>query len=1138
MGVQFILGRSGVGKSQYCLNAIIDCLIESSDDGHLVLLVPEQATYQAERAILSDGRIAGYNRLHVVSFERLQFLVCGKNTVKPAISPIGRQMIVHKILRQNKDKLSVLSSSATLPGLARQMADTIAEFCRYSKTPEHIDEFLVDLQSGEQDKLTTLKFSDVNLVFKEYLKFTQDKFLDADNQLANAREILSEVDFLKGAKFWVDGFSGFTLGEFELLAELLKITKDSQIALCLDPAEIDLAKPVLEAGGLSMFYPTQRTYTELFELVTKSKLKLHKPVILNESKRFSLCLGLEHLERNIFANKPAKLSAAESIRIISAPSLRAEVRFVAKQILQLVKKKGFRYRDIAVIASDFDRYEHYMRAYFEDYGVPFFIDKPKALNCHPLVGLISSTLQAIMNDFSCNDIFSYLKTDLGPIECDDVDLLENYCLAFGIGGSNWQSSEEWVVDNVTNSGFDQQRINQLRRGIIEPLIKLRDKLCPDDTGQKTITAREFTKAVFDFLESLQVRQKLQSRTEEAMQNNEQGAADEHRQLYGKVVDLFDELVVVFDEQELTCRDLYSILSAAFSQITMAFIPPTLDQVLVGSIERSRHPNLKAVFLVGATEKQFPSSIKFQSLLTDTDRDTAEKFGLEVAPSNRQTLLERQYLAYIAFTRASNFLYVSYPAVGERGSAVVRSTLLDNVESLFENLCEESIGSEQAGIDSIDNQGELADFLCSEFGKNSDIDRADLLEKICADSQLCQSGKNVRRAINYDNKAQLDKKVIGKIFSTTMQSSATRLTTFAQCPYKYFARYVLRLKERQEFKLRPLDIGSFYHNVLDVFTKQLLAEGKNFSGISDEELLKIFEKTMSKAILEEPFISNFACRTGHNAFIIQSAQENLQSCVIAIAQMIRAGRFKPCASEIGFGKSDEGLGLYEIQLDDGRQLILRGKIDRLDIAESDGQKIALIFDYKKRNANSFNWAGFYYGLDLQLPVYMLAVRNTSNPKYKMHVVAGGFNIPIEVGTEKLSFEKLAEKSEKFNYKAKGIFDGRFASYLDSSTTTGNSQFYNYQIKDGQPYGSYVNRGALKPTDFENLLKFAERKIIELAKRIFAGEISIKPYYLKKSSPCKNCIYRPVCRFDWQINDYNFLEPTGKLNVVEKIGGGNG
>jgi ATP-dependent helicase/nuclease subunit B len=742
----------------------------------------------------------------------------------------------------------------------------------------------------------------------------------------------------------------------------------------------------------------------------------------------------------------------------------------------------------------------------------------------------------VLEGFSYSDIFGFLKTDLVPIERSEVDLLENYCLAFGVTGSDWTSGQEWHFAGQDNERFDEERVNRIRLKASEPLLELRDKLCPVDNPAKTMSAEEFTKAIFDFIDGLGVLETIGSWVEEA---------DEHRQFYDKLLDIFDEFAEVFAGQKETAEDYFAIISSAISQMTLAFIPPTLDQVLVGSIERSRHPDLKAVFLIGATQREFPVPVSFESILTDEDRIAAESADFALAATASQKLAERQYLAYIAFTRPKELLCVTYPSTDEDGSATTRSQFIDNLEALFENLEEESIAGCKNDIRQIHNKDELADLLCSQLGKDAFLTKAkegkqldELLGDIVVDEELADLGSEVLSAVNYDNCAQLNKQIVDALFSKQIKSSATRLGTFAACPYQYFARYILELEEREEFEFEPLDLGVFYHRVLDALLKRLNSDKKDFETISNEELLRLLREQIMKFAGEDAFISNFLRRSAYNGFIINCAAEVLEDCVRAIAEMVRAGSFRPMWSEVSFGETKDSvinIGEYKIKLPDGRVTVLSGKIDRIDVANIDGQNVAIIFDYKRsKYSATFNWSKFYYGLNMQLPIYILAANKAANSKINNAV--GAFFIPVEAPPETTAFTELTKKTERFQHKANGLFNGRFFQHLDS---TNSNKFYNFFVKqDGNQYGYDNISGAIKPDDFEKIMKFTESKFIGFVQEILSGEINVHPYRLSGESACTYCKYKPVCRFDWQINDYNFLESLDKVGALEKIKGNNG
>jgi len=1139
MAVQFILGRSGAGKTSYCVRAIADALAEASEQP-LIFLVPEQATYQAERAILSDERIAGFHRLHILSFDRLQFLLLGKDATRPRLSRIGRQMLVHEILRDVQDDLQVFRSSALLPGFARQMADTVTELHRYAHGADDVADLVAQAGKDQSGRLAELKFADIGLVFRRYCELLEDKFTDPEARVNDACRVVGGADFIRGARIWVDGFAGFTGAELTLLTELLKAADHTCIALCIDPARSNLQKGRPSRDN-SLFEPTERTYLDLLDWAEKAKIPVREPAVLAEAVRFAGCPALAHVEANVFRPGAGLARADEHLRLISAPNLRAEIQFVARQILELVGQRGLRYRDIAVVASDLNQYEHYVRAYFDDNEIPYFIDKRKALNQHPVVELISTALQIVSGGFAHADVFAYLKTGLVPVAAERIDTLENYCLAFGADGRDWTDERPWQFQAGDDGTFDEKEINRVRAEAARPLFALREAVCPDGEAAPTLTAAAFTRAVFDLLDTLGVRETLGRWVQEAHEAGDLTAADEHRQFFDKLVDIFDELTEVFGRDEMAAADYVGILHAAFSQMTLAFIPPSLDQVLVGSIERSRHPNLKAVFLVGATQRQFPVPLPPVGLLTDEDRNAAEAAQFRLAPTTTQSLTERQYLAYIAFTRPSEFLCVSSPSVDEKGSPVVRSHFVDELQSLFDDLETVSIEDEQAGTSSVRNEPELAELLCCCLGRDvfssadggDDDAPAQLWPALRADENYTATTRTVATALTYDNRASLAPGVVAELFGPRLKGSATRLGTFAACPYKHFARYNLELRPRREFKLEPLDLGRFYHEVLDALHKRLATDGQNFATVEQDRLLELLRAQIADLIGRNTFMAHFIARSDHNAFVISSAAEVLEDCVREIAQMVRAGAFRPVVSEVGFGdvrEAEQNVGTFELALPNGRVLALNGKIDRLDVAEIDGKKVALIFDYKRtKTAAHFDWPKLYHGLDMQLAMYVLAVCG-SDGSYADRAV-GAFCMPVECAAGSISLEALAKQADRFGRKASGFFDGRYFEQLDLHVNTGWSQFYNFTVTKGDAqYGRYATSGALKPGDFKAVLQYVRDKIAVLAGEMVAGRVDVHPYRLARQAACAYCDYKAVCRFDWQINEYHLLEPKNKLDVV--------
>jgi ATP-dependent helicase/nuclease subunit B len=1132
MAVQFILGRSGAGKTDLCIRSIAQSLRKNNSPIPLILLVPEQATYQAERAILAQQNITGYSRLHVLSFDRLRFLLLKSGAAHDEISRIGREMLVNKVLMESRDKLKLLAGPAQTVGLAAELTNLIIELHQAAKDAEDLDTLTHTLQKDLPDTITAAKFHDLALIYRLYINQIESKFINPDIQLTKACRKVPDATLLRKAKIWIDGFASFTIQQTQMLAELLKVASDTSIALCLDPDLIDVKNPdPQKLDPLSLFSPTEKTYAELVGIVRKLKLPIKAPVVLKQPIRFSHSADLRHIERHLFdALKPKPVKSDGSIQITPAPNRRTEVIVVARKILHLVRNHQYRFRDIAVIVADLQSYQHYIEAIFTDYRISFFIDRPRPLDQHPIVELITSALQVIINDYSFSDVFAYLKSGLAPIDIDEVDLLENYCLAFGVDHSDFRTETGWSFVTPDDQQFDQDKINRIRQKALRPLQRLKEYLCTN-SPDNLLTPAQFTKALWNFLDELNVHQKL-------CQWAESDPADTlgHRQFYDKLVKIFDELIEIFPAESVPLARYASILSAAFSKLTLKLIPPTLDEVLVGSIERSRHPDLKAVFLLGVTQKQFPQPLSFDSILSDEDRCLAYDNNFVLSDTLQQHLLRRQYLAYIAFTRPSQRLYISYPLTDGDGTKVEPSTFLNSIHSLFLNL-EDTYVTDPSDPADIYTAAELAEIFCKKLAEDGPADQADshqhlqLLKKLQAAPEpvLVNLAGQITEALDYDNQATLRPELTKDFFPEILDCSPSRLQTFASCPYRHFASYMLQLQQRKIFRLEPVDLGTFYHHLLDGLFKRLKKIKKDFASADDDLLKKFCSEQIAELVTNDSFISNFVRRCAFNEYIIASAADTFTDTALALAQMSRAGSFRQIASELRFGFDRDSKFLLTTPA--GHKINLRGCIDRIDSAEINGKKVAVVFDYKKTQTH-LSFSEFYHGLDLQLALYLMALSQIKIQNEKIDSPAGAFYIPIETPGEKASLDELETRSEKFTHKAKGILDGDFAKQLDGTVESNWSDYYNFQVlkKEQTPYGSYKTSGALRPEHFRMVLNFTENKIIQLAEKILQGQIRITPARLNKKSPCSYCIYSALCKFDWQINRYNLLPQIYKTDAL--------
>ena len=1106
MAVQFILGRSGTGKTRLCQNQIIDELVNNGSDRPLILLVPEQATYQAEKSILADGRIAGYSRLNILSFQRLAFMLVGRLNQSRQISPAGQQMAICLIIKRLADRLSIFRHQDFGTGTWQKLVNLIAEFHSYNHSPDDVMELIEKLKRQNSPPNTIRKLEDIHLIYSEYLKFLEHReFLNPDYQLTQVLEKIPLSSIIKGASLWVDGFSDFTSQELAVLAELLRHTSDAKISLCLDPDSIDIDFFVDDITEQTfIFKPTVQTYRKIKdEIISKAKIKLTEPLILRTAHRFADCPAIEHIEANIFNDKSAKIDSGGAIKLTAASDQRSEIEFVAQEITTLTRQHDYRYRDVAVIISGLENYRHLVQAVFDDYAIPFFIDRLEPITQHRLIEFVFSAVNLATRGYNNRDILSFLKTGLVDIDRNSVDTFENYCLAFDINQQDWDGQSRWEYQDQQNS-FDLKFINDVRDKVLNFLKGFRG-----DLFVKPITATSFIQAIDSFFDLHDIKQKLTFNKIEL-----------NCYLLKQLYEMLEQMADIYQDEPVEINEIAEVFLYGLSQLRFAQIPPMLDQILVGSIERSRHPDLKAVFLVGASQKQFPVPLSGQSVLNESDRLLAEHNEFILSGTLRQQLLARQYLAYIAFTRPSQRLYITWPCADDKGAPVQCSYFLSYLRSLFSDNIE-SFYLPCDDIENICSKNHLIDQLCLIAGKDSDDSDFGkmVLSQLCLVEKLADVCEFVSYAVSYNNAALLAGGFIDSYYENNLTTSVSRLQTFASCPFKYYSQYILKLKQRQSLKIKPVDMGDFYHRVIDDVSKKLKNLNLDFASVTFEKLDDILKSSISQCIAGNEFLKSFVSHSKHNLFIINSACDLLKQFVQAIVDQSKVSRFKLDASETDFGFGENSRD-FSITLENGRAVLIRGKIDRVDLVEVDGQRLGIIVDYKL-SGKKIAWDKIYYGLDIQLPTYLLAGKISGR-----FMPAGAFFMPIEI--------KTISDTKTNPFKLNGIFNGCFTELLDSQTTSNSSPYYNFQItaKDGQ-YGYYYRTGILYENDFEKLLVYTEAKIKSIAGDIISGKITITPYRLADQSPCSYCEYKSFCRFDWQINKYNLLDSFKKSQLLEKI-----
>ena len=682
MTVRFILGRAGSGKTTYCLDAMARISKTEPVGAPMIFIVPEQATFQMERELaLRCG--GGTFRAQVLSFQRLAYrMLQMRGGHLPIMSELGRQLALRRILQQEESGLETFRRAAKQPRFCEQLAVQVRELKNYRVEPNALQQFVAEPQCPPRLRG---KLADLSVIYDAYTTFTLDRFTDPEDTLSLLATQLEEGMLPAGTQIWVDGFAGLTEQEFQVIAALFKQAAHIEIALCLDPQNIPE-----HLSEDELFHPTLDTYRRLRQLCGVAGTKAYSPLHLpgdQQDTRFSANPALTHMEQSLH-QLPVKVWQGDvhGVRLVTTAGTRAEVEAVARDILHQVREKGWRYRDIGIVLRDFERYHDLVAAIFADFKIPCFIDNRRTAAHHPLVELLRSALEAAQTNLYSGAVFQMLKTDFFPISRLDADRLENYARAHGIRGSRWVDGQPWTYRLHLSLDETRDTTNTEDENLAE-INKSKDLFASNFSSFLSAVsqsgnqeARQYCTAIWDFLQLLDAQQTLQVWTDADVVAGMMERAAEHRQVWQGVIELLDQTVEIIGNHFLSLQEFYQVMLAGLESLTLGIVPAGLDQVVVGSVERSRQPKLEAAYVLGLSEGDFPARLGEDGLFADEERTTLTGGGINLAPTRRQRLFHEQYLSYIALTRSSRYLWLSCPLADEEGKAKRPS-------SLFAHLCE-------------------------------------------------------------------------------------------------------------------------------------------------------------------------------------------------------------------------------------------------------------------------------------------------------------------------------------------------------------------------------------------------------------------------------------------------------------------
>ena len=1055
MGLRFILGMPGTGKTSLCLQEIGERLDGSAP---LYYLVPEQFSLQSERLLLSNRAAA--TQVQVLSFNRLAFRLFATFGGAPGkmADDLGRQMLLRKVLFEVGGQLTYYKSAADKHGFVETLSDTITEMNHYRVTADDLV-----LRAKNSPSALAAKLTDLALISRTYRELVAGRYLLTDDMLellCKRLETVWDVPLLDGACFWVDGFSGFTPQERHVLKYIMKRAATVSVTLTtaadprLTPPQVTIDKltkqakdaritiePVItltenhrhiSSPGLSVFVSN---FTMLPNQTNKANGKLthsNKPTHIEQKHQLATHCNQSNNSSIVDIQEQACDNKGEDIQLVAAPDRYAAANTAAAYVLQWMHDHNYRFRDIAILCGDRTHYEKILQTTFDRLNIPLFVDTEIDILSHPLTELIRASLDIIVRNYSFESVFRFLKTRMTTLPLQTIDILENYALEHGISSYRWRYT------------FKDPIAEDARQQLLA--------LFPKTRAATKATVQDHCHRIFDMLYALNVPATLQIWYESHMQKGDHATARLHKQIWPKICEIFDKLVEMLGDEEVMVKTFAATLDAGFNQSSLGRVPPTIDQVVLGDIGRSRYPEIKAMLVLGANENVLPGVPSQAGLFTDRERQLLGNQGLEIAAENMHRLTESYYSLYCALSQPSEKLVLIYSDAEPGGRPLRPSPIVARIREIFPG-----IQTKQAP-------------KISEYGTP------------------ISSQKTSDR---------LSQESTARLYGNEIITAASRLESFARCPFAYFVTYILKAKPRKKFEVLSAEIGSLFHDVLAQFSKRVWECG-NTTNLTRTDITRHVDEIISSLPLSSIYSDN-----ARNRHILNKVRRTSAASIWALCEHLKQSEFVPILTEQEI-RTPQG-----IILPSGKTLTLTGYVDRVDNLKTDNGEYIKIIDYKSGNTK-FNIEEARQGIQLQLMIYMNVLTATRNAK-----PGGMFYFPVSdplLNSDIKLDDTLREAGLLKQFKMSGIAlaEEQTLKALDKNLIPGSgSNIIPVAInKDGR-LKKTTHPTALSLNNFLELGKEVDEKIRELGDRMTNGDISATPCAKGQKSPCRFCSYGAMC-----------------------------
>lgn len=1106
--LNFVLGRSGCGKTTYIKNVLSDLCKNGSKK--LMMIVPDQSSFETEKSFLEllgpkycrNVKVFGFSRLCDYVF--LQTGVLRKNPIDEGT----RKIIMSIALEQVSDHLELFAKKTGRMSVLELMVHSYKECLKCNITPD----MLYETSKNITIETLSQKLKETSYVLNAYEAIIKNTYIDPCEDLTKVLEILSENNIFSDYIIAVDSFSGFTAQQYSVIECLVKQSKDFFVSLSMS-CEEEIPSPA--------FKTTFETKNRIFNIAQKNGIETAPYVLLEENHRIKNS-DLSFTEQNIYSSTCTAFDKEpENVSIVKCSDVYEEINFTANSIKELVIDNNYRYKDIAVICRDVAKYSSHISAAFSKNDIPCFMDLPQDIYIKPVVRLVCSCFKCIIGGFDREDVLSILKTELTQNSVEDISIFENYLFKWNINHNTLKNkftlNPRGFADKFTDEDNEQLKIAEtVRKSIISPLVSFKEK-CKNATGE------EISKSLYELLTELNVQNQLDSMYDNLESQGEVSLAAEQVRLWNILMDILDKITAVLNKTEIQVKKYFELLSIQFENVQMSQIPQSVDSVKFGDAQRIRLEGVKAVFIIGANEGEFPSVPSISGVFTETERKTLALADLPFQDSIEEISNHEKFLAYSCLSSPSHKLWVIFHSIGAKGETVNPSEFVLDMLNIYPKITitepallpvSKKLWSEKTAFEycakSYSQNTEFPNQLKEYFSKKEKY--SDRLKTI--------SNALLNSPIRLENKANAE-----KLFGKDLRLSASQVEKYNLCAFQYFCTYGLRIKERRPAKIDALEFGTITHYFFEKFLKKHLDE--DLSLLSKDDIKSDIDAIYIDYANEK--LGGLTDKTSQFKNLYNRMKDNSFELITHIIAELSQSKFRPVDFELNIG---EDIPPYTLELPTGHKVLVCGSVDRVDLMEKDGKEYIRVVDYKT-GTKEFDLSDVLYGLNLQMLIYLHTIKQNGKDYYGSEIVpAGILYMPsiakaetFEIGTDEVQIKKKLESNLKMNGLVINDVD-----VVEGMDKTGTGKYIPVSIKSGLPYSS---KSLASLEQIGSIFSSIDDNIKKMAENLYDGNISAVPIKGKKHNGCEYCLYDAVCNYREGKSKYKFAEDFSPSDAMNEI-----